>query len=80
MQKQKFGHIVSIATVLVDQPLAGAPIALAVLTKSTIRRWQGARDEFVADGIRANTISPVWWTRRAQDDHRQLVKLSPAGD
>src|SRR5258708_16331041 len=36
MRKQKSGHIVSISTVLTDQPLAGAPISLPVLTKSTI--------------------------------------------
>src|SRR5882762_11923797 len=36
MLKQKSGHIVSISTVLTDQPLAGAPISLPVITKSTI--------------------------------------------
>ena len=82
MQKQKSGHIVSIATVLVDQPLAGAPIALPVLTKSTIPAFSRALAmEFVADGIRANTISPgvVDTPMHAKDDHRQLEKLSPAG-
>src|SRR5207249_1573717 len=34
MRKQKSGHIVSISTSLVDQPLAGAPISLPVITKS----------------------------------------------
>src|SRR5437773_6101298 len=36
MRKQKSGHLVSISTTLVDQPLAGAPISLPVITKSTI--------------------------------------------
>ena len=36
MRKQQSGHIVSISTVLVDQPLAGATISLPVITKSTI--------------------------------------------
>jgi NAD(P)-dependent dehydrogenase (short-subunit alcohol dehydrogenase family) len=82
MQKQRSGHIVTIATVLVDQPLAGAPIALAVLTKSTIPAFSRALAmELVADGIRANTISPgvVDTPMHAKDDHRQLEKLSPAG-
>jgi NAD(P)-dependent dehydrogenase (short-subunit alcohol dehydrogenase family) len=82
MQKQKSGHIVSIATVLVDQALAGAPIALAVLTKSTIPAFSRALAmEYLADGIRANTISPgvVETPMHAKDDHRQLEKLSPAG-
>ena len=82
MQRQKSGHIVTIATVLVDQPLAGAPISLPVLTKSTIPAFSRALAmEFVADGIRANTISPgvVDTPMHAKDDHRQLEKLSPAG-
>src|SRR6516164_9811312 len=36
MRKQKSGHIVSIAAAVIDQPLAGAPISLPVITKSTI--------------------------------------------
>jgi NAD(P)-dependent dehydrogenase (short-subunit alcohol dehydrogenase family) len=82
MQKQKSGHIVSIATVLVDQPLAGAPIALAVLTKSTIPAFSRALAmEFVGDGLRANTISPgvVDTPMHAKDDHQQLAKLNPTG-
>ena len=80
MRKQKFGHIVSISTVLVDQPLAGAPISLPVITKSTIPAFSRALAmEFVADGIRANTISPgvVDTPMHAHDDHEALKKLSP---
>ena len=59
MRKQKAGHIVSIGTVWVDQPLAGAPISLPVITKSTIPAFSRALAmEYVADGIRVNTISP----------------------
>ena len=36
MQKQREGHVVSISTTLVDQPLAGVPASLPVLTKSTM--------------------------------------------
>ncbi len=82
MQKQKSGHIVTIATVLVDQPLARTAISLAVLTKSTIPAFSRALAmEFVAEGIRANTISPgvVDTPMHAKDDHQQLEKLSPAG-
>jgi NAD(P)-dependent dehydrogenase (short-subunit alcohol dehydrogenase family) len=81
MQKQKSGHVVSIATVLADQPLAGAPISLPVITKSTIPAFSRALAmEFVADGIRANTISPgvVETPMHANDDHEALKKLSPA--
>jgi NAD(P)-dependent dehydrogenase (short-subunit alcohol dehydrogenase family) len=80
MRKQKSGHIVSISTVLTDQPFAGAQISLPVLTKSTIPAFSRALAmEFVADGIRANTISPgvVDTPMHANDDHEILKKLHP---
>jgi NAD(P)-dependent dehydrogenase (short-subunit alcohol dehydrogenase family) len=80
MRKQKSGHIVGISTVLVDQPLAGAYITLPVITKSTIPAFSRALAmEYVADGIRANTISPgvVDTPLHANDDHQALKKLHP---
>jgi NAD(P)-dependent dehydrogenase (short-subunit alcohol dehydrogenase family) len=80
MRKQKSGHIVSISTVLTDQPLAGAPISLPVITKSTIPAFSRALAmECVADGIRVNTISPgvVDTPMHANDDHEMLKKLHP---
>ena len=80
MRKQKSGHIVSISTVLTDQPLAGAPISLPVITKSTIPAFSRALAmEFVTDGIRVNTISPgvVDTPMHANDDHEFLKKLHP---
>lgn len=80
MRKQKSGHIVGISTVLADQPLAGAPISLPVLTKSTIPAFnRELAMEFLADGIRANTISPgiVDTPMNANYDHESLKKLQP---
>jgi NAD(P)-dependent dehydrogenase (short-subunit alcohol dehydrogenase family) len=80
MRKQKSGHVVGISTVLTDQPLAGAPISLPVLTKSTIPAFSRALAmECVADGIRFNTISPgvVDTPMHANDDHAFLKKLHP---
>ena len=80
MRKQKSGHIVSISTVLVDQPLAGAPVSLPVITKSTIPAFSRALAmEYVADGIRANTISPgvVDTPMHANDDHEALQETPP---
>jgi NAD(P)-dependent dehydrogenase (short-subunit alcohol dehydrogenase family) len=80
MRKQKSGHIVSISMVLTDQPLAGAPISLPVITKSTIPAFSRALAmEYVADGIRANTISPgvVDTPMHAHDDREALKKLHP---
>jgi NAD(P)-dependent dehydrogenase (short-subunit alcohol dehydrogenase family) len=80
MCKQKSGHIVSISTVLVDQPLAGGHNALPVITKSTIPAFSRALAmEYVTDGIRANTISPgvVDTPMHAHDDQEALKKLHP---
>ena len=80
MRKQRSGHIVSISTTLTEQPLAGAPISLPVLTKSTIPAFSRALAmEYVADGIRVNTISPgvVDTPMHANDDHELLKKLHP---
>ena len=82
MRKQKSGHIVSISAIVAEQPLAGAPISLPVITKSTLPAFSRALAmEFVADGIRANTISPgaVDTPMHANDDHEVLKKLNPAG-
>ena len=80
MQKQRAGHIVSIGTVLVDQPLAGGHSSLPVITKSTIPAFSRALAmEYVADGIRANTISPgvVETPMHAHDNQELLKKLHP---
>ena len=80
MCKQKSGHIVGISTVLVDQPLADETITLPVLTKSTIPAFnRSLAMEFVADGIRANTISPsvVDTPMNAKYDQESLKKLQP---
>ena len=81
MCKQKSGHIVTISTVLTDQPLAGELVSLPVITKSTIPAFSRALAmEYVAYGIRANTISPgvVDTPMHANEDHEPLKKLSPA--
>jgi NAD(P)-dependent dehydrogenase (short-subunit alcohol dehydrogenase family) len=81
MCKQKAGHIVGISTVMVDQPLAGATVTLPVITKSTIPAFSRALAmEYLACGIRANTISPgvVDTPMTANADHEPLKKLSPA--
>jgi NAD(P)-dependent dehydrogenase (short-subunit alcohol dehydrogenase family) len=80
MRKQKSGHIVGISAAVASQPLAGAPISLAVITKSTVPAFSRELGmEFVEDGIRANTISPgtVDTPMHANDDHESLKKLHP---
>ncbi len=80
MRKQKSGHIVSIGTVLVDQPFARAPISLQVMTKSTLPGFSRALAmEYVDDGIRVNVISPgvVDTPMHDKDNHDFLRKLHP---
>jgi NAD(P)-dependent dehydrogenase (short-subunit alcohol dehydrogenase family) len=80
MCERKSGHVVDIATMLVDQPLAGAHTALPVLTKSTIPPVSRALAmEYVAEGIRFNTISPgiVDTPMNEKEDHELLKKLHP---
>src|SRR5882724_8274442 len=80
MRKQKSGHIVSISAIVAEQPLAGARISLPVITKSTLPAFSRALAmEFVADGIRANTLSPgvVDTPLHADSDHEFLKKLHP---
>jgi NAD(P)-dependent dehydrogenase (short-subunit alcohol dehydrogenase family) len=78
MRKQKSGHIVSICTSLVDQPVAGT--CLPVVTKSAlVAASRELAIEYAADGIRVNTISPgvINTPMHAHEDHEPLKKLSP---
>jgi NAD(P)-dependent dehydrogenase (short-subunit alcohol dehydrogenase family) len=78
MRKQKSGHIVSICTSLVDQPVAG--VSLPVLTKSSlVSTSRQLAIEYASDGIRVNTVSPgvVNTPMHANEDHEPLRKLSP---
>lgn len=80
MRKQKTGHIVSISTTAADQPYAGAFLTLPVITKSTIPAFSRALAmEFLADGIRANTISPgvVDTPMHTHNNHELLKNFNP---
>jgi NAD(P)-dependent dehydrogenase (short-subunit alcohol dehydrogenase family) len=80
MQKQKSGHIVNISTTLVDQPVAGVPASLPVLTKSTMPAVsRELAIEYAKDGIRFNTVSPgvVNTPMHANSDHAYLKTLHP---
>jgi NAD(P)-dependent dehydrogenase (short-subunit alcohol dehydrogenase family) len=80
MRKQKSGHIVAISAAVAEHPLAGAPLSLAAITKSTLPAFsRELAMEFVADGIRANSISPgtVDTPMHVNDDHESLKKLHP---
>lgn len=80
MQKQKSGHIVNISTTMVDQPIAGVPASLPVLTKSTMPAVsRELAIEYAKDSIRVNTISPgvVDTPMHGKDNHEFLKSLHP---
>jgi len=58
MLRQQSGHIVNISTSIVDQPIAGVPCALQVLTKGGLHAVARALAiEYAGQGIRINTVA-----------------------
>lgn len=59
MKRQDAGHVINITTTLADQPIAGVPASVPVLTKGGLNAVTAALAiEFAGDGIRFNAISP----------------------
>jgi NAD(P)-dependent dehydrogenase (short-subunit alcohol dehydrogenase family) len=82
MLKQGSGHIVSITTSLVNQPIAGLPAALASLTKGGLNAVTKALAmEFSKSGVRVNAVSPgiVKTPMHPVETHAALSTLHPVG-
>lgn len=82
MLKQGSGHIVSITTSLVDQPIAGLPAALAALTKGGLNAvTRSLAMEFAKTGVRVNAVSPgiIKTPMHAAETHAALATLHPVG-
>lgn len=80
MRKQQSGHIVSITTSLVDQPMAGVAAALTNLTKGGMQSATKAlAGEYAHEGIRINAIAPgvVDTPMHAPESHEFLKQLHP---
>jgi len=76
------GHIVSITTTLVDQPMNGVPSVLASLTKGGIdAATRSLAIEYASRGIRANAVSPgiIKTPMHPQETHAALAALHPMG-
>ena len=59
MERQGFGHVVSITTTLVDHPTSKVPSVLASLTKGGIAAaTRSLAVEYATRGIRVNAVSP----------------------
>ena len=81
MVPQRRGHIVSISTSLVDQPIAGVPSALAILIKGGIEAAsKSLAIELAAHDVRVNAVAPGIIDTPLHDpaNHAALRGLSPA--
>jgi NAD(P)-dependent dehydrogenase (short-subunit alcohol dehydrogenase family) len=82
MLNQGSGHIVSITTSIVDQPIAGVPAALASLTKGALNALtRGLAIEFAKSGVRVNAVAPgiIKTPMHAPETHAFLAGLHPVG-
>jgi NAD(P)-dependent dehydrogenase (short-subunit alcohol dehydrogenase family) len=82
MLEQGSGHIVSITTSLVNQPIAGVPAALASLTKGGLNAvTQQLAIEFAKTGVRVNAVSPgiIKTPMHSPDTHEAMSALHPVG-
>lgn len=82
MLEQGSGHIVSITTSLVDQPIAGVPAALASITKGGLNSvTKGLAIEYATRGIRVNAVAPgvIKTPMHAPETHAMLAGLHPVG-
>ena len=82
MSKQGHGHIVTITTSLVDQPMSGVPSALASLTKGGLNAATRALAiEYAKTGIRVNAVSAgiIKTPMHPTEAHAALATLHPLG-
>jgi len=82
MLRQGSGHIVSITTTIVDQPMVGVPAALAALTKGAVNAaTRSLAIEFAAKGVRVNAVAPgiIKTPMHPVETHAALAALHPVG-
>jgi NAD(P)-dependent dehydrogenase (short-subunit alcohol dehydrogenase family) len=82
MLSQRGGHIVTITTSLVEQPMAAVPAALAALTKGGLDAvTRSLAIEYAGSGVRVNAVSPgiIKTPMHPDETHGALAKLHPIG-
>jgi NAD(P)-dependent dehydrogenase (short-subunit alcohol dehydrogenase family) len=82
MLKKGAGHIVTISTSLVDQPMTSVPAVLASLTKGALNAaTKSLAIECAASGVRVNAVSPgiIKTPMHPAEAHSALAKLHPMG-
>ena len=82
MLQQKRGHVVTITTTLVDQPIAAVPTGLAGLTKGGLDAvTRSLAIEYAKTGVRVNAVRPgvIKTPMHAPETHEFLAALHPMG-
>ena len=82
MIKQGRGHIVTITTSLVDQPMTSVPSVLASLTKGALNAaTKSLAVECARSGVRVNAVSPgiIKTPMHPSEAHPALAALHPVG-
>ena len=82
MLQQKSGSIVNVSTALVDQPIAGVPVAVQVMAKGSLHAVTRALAiEYAKEGIRVNTIAlgTINTPMHKPETHEFLKGLHPVG-
>jgi NAD(P)-dependent dehydrogenase (short-subunit alcohol dehydrogenase family) len=80
MRKQHAGHIVSITTTLANQPVAGVPASIALLTKGGLNTMtKSLAIEYAGEGIRVNAVAPgnINTPLHTNSDHGFLSSMHP---
>lgn len=82
MTRQGSGHVVTISTTLVDQPMSSVPSVLASLTKGALNAaTKSLAIECARSGVRVNAVSPgiIKTPMHPVEAHQALASMHPVG-